>query len=282
MTQYTTILVYLPDNWKKIFGVLMAFVSFLATVENGVVLITIFKYQALHTTSNKILSSLAMSDFLIGVTVALILSLQMLNPMYIAHATLDMLRRYLSTFLIGASLFNLGFISYDRSLHLRLLNNYNLSKKKLYVLLFLCWSIPFFIPLLRKVDDSETAYSTIIVFVVGIIFVGMICCYGLIIFALRKHQETANINCNNERRSVKTVLMILTLYVISIIPICIYHALNFSKALSREELAKAYIMVMFLCVMNSTINPFIYYLRTPDLKKHVHDLMKSLWKTNKI
>lgn len=266
----------LPTNWQTFFGVLIAIFSFLATIENGIVLITIFNYQVLHTTTNKILSSLAMSDFLTGATVGLLFALQLLDSRYVGDATIDMLRRYLSTFLIGASIFTLGFISYDRSLHLRLLNNYKLSRKKLYATLFVCWLIPLLIPLLRKVDDSETAYSATIVTVAGIIFVGIISCYCLIISALRQQHKLTNITYRGERRAVQTVFMILTIFAITILPICIHHTLNVCKALPKEKLAKSYIIGMFLCIMNSAINPIIYYFRTPYLKMHVQRLM-GIW-----
>lgn len=279
MSIQESLLSSLPYNWKILFGVLIAIFSFLATIENGIVLVTIFNYQILRTTSNKILSSLAMSDFLTGASVGSLYAIQLLIPRYVNSVAIDSLRRYLSTFLVGASFFNLGFISYDRSVHLRLLNNYRLSQRKLYITLFVCWLIPLLVPLLRLVDSSEAAYSAVIAFFITMIFVGMICCYGLIIHALQKHQNTTSFDCTSQRQAVKTVCLILTFFAIAIIPICIYHVLKITKALPKEELAKSYIIGMLLCVMNSAINPIIYYLRTPMLKKHMHRLITALfWK----
>ena len=57
--------------------------------------------------------------------------------------------RYLSSILLGSSLFTVGFISYDRCLHLVRLNQYNMPRWKMIPVLLLCWLVPIIIPLFR-------------------------------------------------------------------------------------------------------------------------------------
>lgn len=272
-----SLLNYLPDLWRIIFGVLMAIISILATVENGIVLFTIFKFQVLHTTVNKILSSLALSDFLTGVCVASLFSLQLLDDSIMRYELVDMLRRYLTTAFVGASVATLAFISYDRWLHLRLLNSYRVKRRKLYCILLLCWLVPLLLPLLRKVDDSEVVYSGVIVMIVVLVLGTIAVCYVLIWMALNQRQQSTTVTMifSRERRAAKTVLVILTIFAATIIPICLHHAMNMFKSASNDKLAKSYIVGQTLSLANSAINPVIYYYRTPDLKKHVRRVMRS-------
>ena len=80
-----------------------------------------------------------------------------------------------------------------------------------------------------------------------------------------------------ERKAVKTVFVILTVFVLTVIPVIIHNALNVSQAMDEEKLAKSYIIGMMLCVANSAINPVIYYFRTPYLKKHIKRLL-GIWR----
>lgn len=262
----------LSNNWKLSFGILFGIISLVATVENAVVLVTIYKYEALHTNINKILSSLAFADFLTGSCVALLFSLQLLSDTHINNATVNTTRRYLSTMLVGASVLTIAFISYDRSLHLRLLNKYAMSQKKLYISLTTCWLVPALIPLLRKVDDSEAAYSATIVVIVVLILLGIIFCYGIIFRALRNHERGVMTTYANERWAAKTVCIILTVFAVTVIPISIHHGLNVAQALPPKILAKTYIIGMWLCVASSILNPIVYYFRTPSLKEYIRRL----------
>lgn len=269
----------LPNDWKLVFGILMGVISIIAIIENAIVLATMFYYQVLHTNTNKILSSLALSDFLTAASVGTLFTLQLLDENSIQNTLLNNVRRYLSTMLIGASVFTLAFISYDRSLHLRLLNRYKMTRKKLFICLCICWIIPALIPILRKVDDSESAYSAVIVLFATLVLFGIMFCYGIIFNALRVQQKLAAITYKCERRAAKTVFIILTVFSVTIIPICIHHSLNISQALPPWLLARTYIIGMTLCVASSTINPVIYYFRTPYLKTHIMRLL-GIWNAN--
>lgn len=56
----------LPDDYRVKFGVLMALLAFISSIENLMVLVVLLKFTVLHTTCNKILRSLALANFMTG------------------------------------------------------------------------------------------------------------------------------------------------------------------------------------------------------------------------
>ena len=261
----------------------MAIISFAATVENALVLLTLHKYKELHTPSNKILASLAVTDFLTGITIALLFSLQLLNDQLTHQCIIELVRRYLSSLLVGASVLTIGFISYDRYKNMPKINP-RMKKRKLRIGIFLCWAIPALIPFLRFVTKSEDVYSAIIVVIDIIILMIISMCYAILIYTIRNHNKKmiarygnmANDikRMKNERKAAKVVLTIITFFVVMIIPICVHLALALSKKFNKNFLAKSYIIGMTLCILNSAVNPIIYYAKRPQLRRRFLNLVK--------
>ena len=268
--------------WREIFGILMAIISFAATVENALVLLTLHKYKELHTPSNKILASLAVTDFLTGITIALLFSLQLLNDQLTQQCVIELVRRYLSSLLVGASVLTIGFISYDRYTNMTKLK-YRMQKRKLRIGIFICWAIPALLPFLRFMTKSESVYSGIIVVIDVFILMIISMCYAIIIYTLHNNNKTiaaygdmANHikRMESERKAAKAVLTIITFFVVMIIPICVHLALALSKKFNKDFLAKSYIIGMTLCILNSAVNPIIYYAKTPQLRRRFLNLVK--------
>lgn len=269
---------HLPDvYWRYLFGSSMALIGVITTLENLLVLLVLNRYADLYTPSNKILGSLAVADFLTGCIVAPLHVIQYFDSDIMHACVVEIMRRYFSTALIGASCMTLGFISYDRYLHLVKLQNYNMSKRTLYIGLIFCWTVPLLVPLFRKITDTEELYSAIIILIVSIILVTIIFSYFGVISALRRRKNDIvsrdpNISqsrTNYEYQAGVTVFIIITIYIIMVTPICLYFILKLTKLFDEKFLSKAYNFGIFLAVSNSAVNPLVYCYRTRSLKKYI-------------
>lgn len=264
----------LPSNaWNYAFGVLFGVISVFGAVENCLVLLTLYKFKPLHRMSNRILSSLATSDFLASSILAPVFVAQLLKEELSTHCRLEMLRRFLSTFFIGASVFTLGLISYDRCLHLTKLQDYNMTIRKSNIFIFFCWFIPFLIPFLKVVGETESLYYAAVIILLVISLTVMSGCYILIIWALHKHGklQTDKIMTKKSKgrrlRAGRTVVIILSCFMLMVLPVNVHLMTSIlDKNKSRSEVAVGYIIQMALCLLNSVVNPIIYYFRTPNLK----------------
>ena len=268
----------LPDDtWSNVLGGLMCVITATASVENFIVLLVLQRFKTLHTASNKILASLAMSDFLTGAILAPLHAAQYLNKDILMNCTMEDVRRYISTVLIGASTFNLGLISCDRCLHLIKLQDYKLEKKVLYPAIAFCWVVPILLPFLRKIGKTEHVYSVTLITIGTIILTIIVVSYlGVIIslkaYAKRYSKRMRQTAILNEKRAGNTVVIIITLYIIMIVPVFLHFGLKSTKSFDKYFLAKSYNIGMILAIANSSINPMVYCYRTRPLRNCVHKL----------
>lgn len=274
----------LPNEyWSNVLGSLMCIATISATLENLLVLVVLSKYSVLKTTSNKILASLAMADFLTGATVAPLHAVQYLSEDVRQNCVVEQMRRYISTALIGASTLSLGFISYDRCLHLVKLQKYKMRLRFLYTVLLVCWLVPILIPFLRKISNSEQIYSATILTVGTINLLTILISYLAVILALHQYSRRCGTGFHqsaveNERRAGVTVLIVITLYISMLVPIFIHHGLNLTNSFDEKFLAITYSVAQCLAILNSSVNPLIYCYRTPVLKKFTRTLFKDVRK----
>ena len=271
---------HLSREWRLTFGVINILICITAVIENLIVLFILIWYKNLHTLSNRILASLAVSDLLVGVAVAPLQSFQLMTKS--DNECLHQIRRYLSTLLIGASTLTVGAISYDRYLHMTKLHNYNMhmSKRKIVIIILLSWLFPGCIPLLRLIGDSENTYGMMILSWVTMIFVTMIVCYILTLSALKKSIQWHKTYTHKESKQVhatKAVFILLTCYIIMVLPICIPHTLYLinREALSPENHEKMYLIVLTLAMFNSSVNPIIYVSRNPHFSENATKLLRG-------
>ena len=140
----TTRMSTLHPPLTTVFGASFMLISIMATVANGLVLIIIWKPGHHNVTSTtKLLTSLAVTDLLVGIIVSPLSSWQVLNYK-LNVCEIDYARRYFSIFLGITSGLTLALISYDRYILLTKLTNYNkyMTKRKLIILLIFVWLVP--------------------------------------------------------------------------------------------------------------------------------------------
>ena len=258
----------------------MANVCLIGTLENVILLAVLCKYSVLRSRTNTILASLVTSDFLTATVLAPLHAVQLLSDDMLHQFSLDQLRRYLSILLIGASTFTLGFISYDRCLHLLKLHNYNLRRSTLYSVLCVCWLLPVFLPLLRLVDDKEKLYSSVVVLLGLIVLVEIVVAYVILLVVLTRHKQRCckvlgqQFRMQKERYTGVTVVITVTFYLTMLLPIIATLTMTAAGFTDKSVLCRNYVISMCLAISNSVINPVIYCYRTAAFRKHVKKLTK--------
>lgn len=256
------------ESFRRAIGFLLAIASMMATFENAIVLIVLLKYKVLHTPSNVILASLATANFLTGFIVAPLYFLEWLGIISHYLTPVTVARESLIRIFFGVSTITMAFISYDRYLHIRRLQNYKMGKKFLYTGLAVCWFAPvaissLYLPVIhfKKFIYVEVVSTIFSLFILAAIIIP----YAGILLVLRQHttlsdNATRQMFTENQRRAGRTVAIIVTVYLLMNGPAIINEVLFVSPELN--------LTCAFLVMANSAVNPIIYFYQTPTLKKH--------------
>ena len=146
-----------------IYSILSMFGGLGAAVGNLFVIIIIWTPKQ-RTQSHKILTSLAISDMLVGTVLFPLFSVQLLSPNNLLHNCFyDYTREYITTVTIGSSLMVLGDVAYDRYILMTKYAKYKyiMSPKKVAVLIAMSWGMPAVSPSLRFLGKGPFLYCVI-------------------------------------------------------------------------------------------------------------------------
>ena len=288
-----------------IFGVMFILTSFIASIANSLVLFVLWKPGSKITSSTKILTSLAVSDLLVGMILSPLTCWQVLSTS-LRDCNIDYIRRYFVVFLTGSSVLTLAMISYDRYTLLTKLTNYNkyITKRKVIAFFVFAWLVPAVIPVLQLKIFGTVAYLV----AVTIIFFGpllvLICSYYFILRVIHRQERTLrtydlevgavsedNINKGTSKNSfhqiilterkkrkerkqialAKSVTVLIICYTLCLMPSnawMMFHLLNSKyKFLDWKVFHAWYIISTLATQLNSCINPVIYFLKNPEFRK---------------
>ena len=187
----TTRMSTLKPPLTTIFGSLFILTSVMAIVGNGFALIIIWKPGRKITSPTKLLTSLAVSDLLVGIILSPLTCWQVLDYISLKVCEIDYARRYFYFFLCVTSGLTLALISYDRYILLTKLTNYNkyMSKRKLIILLTLAWLVPALIPVFQiKIFGPYIYFLGIVICFFGVLIV-LIISYCCIVRVIRKKEK---------------------------------------------------------------------------------------------
>lgn len=273
MSFCNTTLERLPTrDWNLAFGVLLAIVSVLAVIENGFILLLFYKYQKLRTASNKILASVAIADWLTGLTVGPLYSAQLLSEPLNNNCDVHLIRRVFGVIIMGASLTSIALMTIDRSRHLTKLKGYTMQNKWLYGGLVICWLFPLGAALVGTISDG--VHSAIVATCGVSLIVVILACYAMVIMALKRHRRSTldkknSVYMNNERKAAKTVIIIITCFLLMLLPLFIEKGLFSFKVLTDDTpgASQAHMFTILLYISNSCVNPIIYTSRLPAMRK---------------
>lgn len=267
---------YAEPAWKDSIGVVLAILSPLAIILNIILLVTLRKYHILHTITYRIMTSLVLSDFLAGFTVGPITSLELLKTFDESDCFVDMLCIYLEYLFVGSSALSLAFMCYDRYLHLTKLENHQLGTMKSYIVILSCWLFPLLLIVIGVVEfDVLNVAIALLATIVPIILLISWCflLIGLHRHSLHRANKMLPTGMANERRPGWTIVVILTCYLLTLVP----HIISFSLYLTGnyDEVleSKCFILATTFVVLRAIINPVTYFFNTPSINRCVKTML---------
>jgi len=266
-------------RWKTTFAVLMTLVSVLSVVGNGIVILVFYKRPSVRR-CNVVLVSLSLADFLTGLIVAPIYVILLLNSSLVGNCRFYVAQKYFALAFMGASATHVALISSDRFQRMTKLQNYNTSTTTLYASLAACWLVPLLLPAVGFIN--EKVYS-VTVYVAGImVAICIVIPYVALLLSIRKHRLTLDgtmgaMLLRNERRAWKTVVIIVTCYLLMILPLLVdklLYAAGYFDTKGPFERSKLVIVSKFIFAGNSVTNPLIYTCRIEGMRGHVRALFQ--------
>ena len=308
-----TRMAYLQAPTTTIYGVLFIIGSVFTVIANSMVLVILWMPRN-RSRSNKILTSLAVSDLLVGLVVFPINSYQMLSKHGLSDCPVDYARVYFAVFLEGSSVLTLAVVSLDRYLLMTKYNKYQTraAKQLTAVLLVAAWVIPAVAPAFRWV--GRVTYLVLIFVIFFAPFFILMGSYFLIARTLRKqelilikrHKESFVMNSENlkldevikssEQQSTtvttttrmrtekahiklaKSVIWLLIVYFCCVTPkniwIIVYLADSFHHFWEPLSHQNYYLFAMLMVSYNSFFNPIVYFWKNPQIRKGLRKMLR--------
>jgi len=266
--------------------VLNTIISITATIGNLLVLVTIWRGPNLHTSSNTLLFGLALSDLCVGIVSeplhvgfqAVILN----NSGKITSCTLTKVRKIISLFLTAVTLLTVTAMSVDRYLAIYLHLRYEqvVTEKRARKVILCLWFISS-VPLVIKIFHSMTGYL-VMIFAVTVCLVIIAFAWIKIYQVVRHHQAqiqdqmavtSQSFNMARFRNSAINTMLVLVIILLCYIPylvskICLTVNLNPLNVVFFE-------ISITLVLLNSSLNPLVYFWRQRDLRAQAKQLVIS-------
>ncbi|XP_057294076.1 alpha-1A adrenergic receptor-like [Hydractinia symbiolongicarpus] len=196
-TTCNTFINLLTSPVTDVFGVLFLLLAVGVCAGNSMILF-ILRHDVLQMKYNRLLQSLAVSDFLVGCVLSPLTGIQVLKRSFQCNLLFDTVRRYFTILLVGTSVITVGIISYDRYILLKRSKNYDqyMTTRKLYILVAFAWLFPALTPFIRYAGVYPY-YAVVILLVVGPLFTLLVSYYFLSSVVKKKERSV-----NDLRKSV--------------------------------------------------------------------------------
>ena len=277
----------IPPLLRYIAGTINIGIALSTVSGNTLILFIMFSTRTLHTRSNLILGSLAMTDLLTGILTGPMTITQLFSEKARQNCEFINLRRKFGAYVTVASFSLIGLISYDRYVHLSKMGHYSkhMSLRKVIYLLIVCLVLPVIIPLLQSIKDSTgIAYNFIVSLYLlinfGVIVVSYISIRKIVKTTerrLSRHYSDIQSSRATRKRlhSAKTILLLIFCIGLTSLPIALFFGLlalqriTSKQMLSLMNMEIAYTITLTLLRLNSSINLIIYYLKIPEFKARI-------------
>ncbi|KAF3688183.1 Trace amine-associated receptor 13c [Channa argus] len=275
---------------------LLSFISLFTVLLNLLVIISISHFKQLHTPTNLLLLSLAVSDFLVGL-LAMPFQIHLVEPCWMLGDLVCVLHYFLLCIIAGASIVNTVLISADRYVAICDPLHYSskITVKRVQVSVLLCWiycgfySVFLFYDNLKQPGRYNSCYGECVVNIVGavdlvmsfIIPISAIIILYVRVFvvavsqarAMRSHITAvtlqSSVTVTVKKSELKAARTLGVVVVVFLICYCPYYCVS----LSSSDIiigSAANIFIGFLIFSNSCLNPVIYAFFYPWFRKSVH------------
>ncbi|XP_053087850.1 trace amine-associated receptor 13c-like [Pangasianodon hypophthalmus] len=274
-----------------------AAVVLLTVCGNLIIIISVFHFKQLHTPTNMLVLSLAVSDFLIGAIVMLPVLIWTIESCWIFGRGFCISFWLIGAFIMALSIYNVALISVDRYLALSnpFLYTNTISRRTMCIVVYCTWcvclaySVTFyyfnissmnfllcpgecFLFLNEVWSVIDLVYSFIFPLSVIIILYTRVFViakrHATAIRELNKHtrpktQKITSFSMKSERKAAKVLGILVAVFLVCLLPYFIYSLLGDVIELQTETTHK----LMIVVYLNSTINPFIYALFYPWFRR---------------
>ncbi|XP_070832484.1 trace amine-associated receptor 13c-like [Chaetodon trifascialis] len=283
--------------------ILLSCISLLTVALNLLVIISVSHFRQLHTPTNLLLLSLAVSDFLVGL---LLMPIQILliGGCWILGSLICRLFYYASFILTSASVGNMVLISVDRYVAIcdPLCYSTKVTQKRVKICVFLCWICSVFyngvilIDFLKHPDKHNSCYGECVVvinFITGAVdvmltFVGPIAVIIVLymrvfvvvlsqVGAIRSHLVaitplgSVNVTAKkSERKAARTLGVVVVVFLICFCPY-FYPSLTGQDMSSGVEFS---VFGVWLLYCNSCLNPVVYAFFYPWFRRSVKVIVR--------
>ncbi|XP_067382459.1 trace amine-associated receptor 13c-like [Channa argus] len=274
--------------------ILLSFISLLTVVLNLLVIISISHFRQLHSPTNLLLLSLAVSDFLVGL---LVMPFQILlkEPCWLLGDLVCVLFYVIPFITVSASTVSMVLISVDRYVAICDPLHYStrITQKRVQFCVLLCWTYSIFYSLmlldnLKQPGSYNSCYGECVINIIGAvdIVLGFIIPVSTIIIlyvrvfvvavsqarALRSHITAVKLQSSvtvtvkkSELKAARTLGVVVAVFLLCYCP-------PYCVSLSGSDLTigtSTKDFIIFLLLSNSCLNPVIYAFFYPWFRRSV-------------
>ena len=298
----------LLDYWIKLvsykrsfflgFCVLNFVFSLVATLGNLLVIRALMKNSTIPATVKKLLSSLAFSDLAVGLCSQLmtaVISAVMLkmassgDDLAFFCPTVLIVRSYFTYLLAVASFLNVNVIAFDRllavSFHLRyqeLVTPIRVTIVLVSLWLTSCVSAFLYIFLPKDIEMAAGVISVIGYVLTAGAYVRI---YKVVryhqnqIYSQNQLQNTQTREAHKQRKSAYNSLFVSVVFLACYLPF-LPCTILYSTNTSEISFLVAHFAAIFLIYLNSSLNPFVYCWRYPEIRQSVKRSVKQIFYLN--
>ncbi|XP_051259327.1 trace amine-associated receptor 4-like isoform X3 [Dicentrarchus labrax] len=284
-----------PHTDTVLIYILLSSIALLTAVLNLLVIISISHFRHLHTPTNFLLLSLAVSDFLVG---ALLIPVEILlkETCWILGDLMCSLYYMLPVIIITASVGNMVIISVDRYVAICDPLHYSIkvTQKRGRVCVFLCWICSFLYSIILLYDNLKQpgrykscegecvvsmtgAVDLVVSFIIPISVIIILYMRVFVVAvsqarAMKSHIATVSLKRSKtvkaKKSEIKAARTLGVLIVIFLLCYCPYYCVSLT-GLGILIGSTTEVFMIFLMYFNSCLNPIIYALFYPWFKKAI-------------
>ena len=282
----------LPIGFLSIYFIVRVIWSILSIGGNGLTIYSVAKFKSLRSSTNYLVASLAMADFIQGLQTPAVI----LHNMFVNHQIfipICLIEKTFTTISIRGNCLNTLWIAIDRFFYIVYPFRYPLwmTKSKVFMIIVLTWLYLLIeTPLLVYFENvlklgsicsvsqvfSRRVYNGYFVPKLFVCILGTIFCYiaiGIVAYkqsvaiaAQQQPFETLESSTfQRQKKIAKMMFMVLGTYLLSYLPSVAMATIN-QRGASLVSLAMGRITTIFL-LCNTFLNPFIYAWKSKEFNK---------------